>query len=640
MDLAKLFSRPLRAALIYVLLLPGACGNTEVPVPSSSTFRVLERAESTTALSEYSKPVIHLIGETHLGKSQETVARVACGLLSDYEIDAVMLEQPDHLKFDWSPFARLEAQSQGAIAALQHEMLKDAEEMKLVEFGKYEPYLRKLQNRVPPNEVQKEIISKHGERGLNEFLDLLKGLEPQAKQYKRYEEGRFVSAADYLYVMLNLQGVDLPFHNVDSEELRSKFKLEKLPDAQDPARVNASLNARDNHTSALVQSLIQKNGYRQVVLISGALHRENLVNKLTGRGLAVNVAYDSMKNRLKRTIATLDNPQYVVGLAEKGASVGHPVKSAYLVDKEPSRQLLGRLNQLLGQFRGDLSSDQVTHVRTEFLQYYRGNRTRAKPGWSILTSTREGHTVRFSKSARENLVKVSVDRAISPKFVAGKDTPRGEFVISAVDPQQGAEPLYQGNNLEELLRSVNARLKDGGSSSVYLECGDMQAHKVDALATSLEIQKLTKGYNNLRIRPYERSGSDAFFSRGVKVEQTEETVQIEKLTAGERQGWFKATIRLSRGVLEVFARAKEVLVAFVRRLFRSLKAPGFQSRTLAGTVQDAYWSVRKQNGIEDDSLFFSFIDELGKTHIGRAIRSVKRAILNGSIDERPVRHSA
>ncbi|MCI0561199.1 MAG: hypothetical protein MN733_22160, partial [Nitrososphaera sp.] len=56
----------------------------------------------------------------------------------------------------------------------------------------------------------------------------------------------------------------------------------------------------------------------------------------------------------------------------------------------------------------------------------------------------------------------------------------------------------------------------------------------------------------------------------------------------------------------------------------------------AGTVQDAYWSTRKQHGIGDDDLFFKFIDELGKTHIGKVTKPMRDFDDNGNANRRPV----
>src|SRR5437899_1462345 len=83
---------------------PAAPRAAETAARHTSTYRLLQQdTVNTVDLSQ--RPTIYLIGETHLGKSQIEVAKIATQAFKEHEIDAVFLEQPDTLKFDWTPYA-------------------------------------------------------------------------------------------------------------------------------------------------------------------------------------------------------------------------------------------------------------------------------------------------------------------------------------------------------------------------------------------------------------------------------------------------------------------------------------------------------------------------------------------------------
>jgi hypothetical protein len=210
----------------------------------SHTYRFVKQVKTTYSLVDNNeKPVVFLIGETHLGESQEAVAKLACDLIKEYEIDAVLLEQPDHFKFDWSKYKSLEENPKQAIAALQQRMLGDASQRIAIELGKYKKYFDEgVETEEDWMRIQRRIYADFGEAGLKELIQILETQAPEVNSANEsYDKSESISAFDYLYLMLNLQGIRIPFHNLESDELRKQFVF---PSSTDQESINKALDAR------------------------------------------------------------------------------------------------------------------------------------------------------------------------------------------------------------------------------------------------------------------------------------------------------------------------------------------------------------------------------------------------------------
>ena len=130
----------LRAVLMVIYIITiSSCAKKEDKTPDVKSVFSQSTEVSYPLNSNSSAPVVYLFGETHLGDSQKKVAENIVSLLKETEIDAIMIEQSDKLKYDWSKFKNLESDPDKAIAALQEQMINDAERTnsKLDKFRKY-----------------------------------------------------------------------------------------------------------------------------------------------------------------------------------------------------------------------------------------------------------------------------------------------------------------------------------------------------------------------------------------------------------------------------------------------------------------------------------------------------------------------
>ncbi|KWT83008.1 hypothetical protein [Candidatus Magnetominusculus xianensis] len=365
------------------------------------TYKLVNPPVAVYQLAENSgHRTIYLIGETHLGKSQKAVAKIITDIINTYEIDAIFLEQPESLNYDWSKYKSLEGQPDNAIYALQEQMLIDAEKPMQLDFGKYQKYYDDAKPKTKEEliAVMKQIVTENGEEGLLIVKAALENLTKIDETHKYYEESKYISAADYLYIMLNLKGIKIPFYNVESDSLRSDFKstLSSSHDTTD----------RDIHMVNKSKGIIQSNNYHRVILICGALHIDNLKEMFTKLNYDVKVAYNSLEDKFKVDEAVLVNPDYVNEIAKKGPSAGFAPQPESIVESVPTKQIMGSIDKYF-ETNGNsfFTPTERTGLKDSFLQEFKAKQLKGAQDWKI-DVTFGGKTLIISKHSGEDSLKI------------------------------------------------------------------------------------------------------------------------------------------------------------------------------------------------------------------------------------------
>jgi hypothetical protein len=135
--------------------------------------------------------VVHLLGEVHLGNSQLQVARTSCALLTKYEIDAILLEQPDDLAFETHYSV---ADPQAAITQMQYAAFELAA---AADAGKEIPdYLQEERFRGKTFGQILPMIA--AEKGAAEATRVEEILIKASVANELYRTNKYVSSADYL----------------------------------------------------------------------------------------------------------------------------------------------------------------------------------------------------------------------------------------------------------------------------------------------------------------------------------------------------------------------------------------------------------------------------------------------------------
>ncbi len=385
-------------------------------------------------LSAAPKPRIFLIGETHLGKSQLEVAEVVCSLIREFEIDAILLEQPDNVNPDFdSYYAQLRTDPERVINTLCYQMISQANEVKGCDeevekyqkiFAEYEKKHKELEDtrkilleRYPILlEVQKEdkesaikkiseyIVNKYGEDEVNQFIqkntslmelsqqvetfltqltDYEKSLENSNCKTLRanYQNSQYFSASDYFYIVLNLKKMQIGFHNIESPELRNKFKeqLQRQQPAEDTIE-------RDNYMTSKIHELVKKYEYRNMIVIVGALHLNNMKTMLNDRYEVV-VKYDSLNESLsfKPTMAAYKFPDQILSSINNTlVPSDFTLERKYQLDETPSSQLTDQLRTFLEKNIED--SQKIDKLIAQFTNDYKEKKLKGVDSWSLRLS--------------------------------------------------------------------------------------------------------------------------------------------------------------------------------------------------------------------------------------------------------------
>ncbi|MBF0458796.1 MAG: hypothetical protein HQK99_12980 [Nitrospirae bacterium] len=429
--------------------------------------------------------VFFIVGEMHLGKSQKDVAKVVVDLINEYEIDAVFVEQPDELQYNWSAFSELAADKAKAIAVLQNQMLKDADQSTSFDWGIYKKYFenKSLKTDKDLENILREIYKDHGEAGMKDIEKIFKEAKSASGAWKSYKESKTVSAADYLYIMLNLQGIKMPFYNIESKKLRDEFEQYMKSNPDKMAKLDTQkakndfeckeLQPRDNYMVTTASGVIKNKGYRQIILICGAAHIDCLKDKLSKQGYEVKVSYNAinaMKTqvKLKQIMATLAHPDYIVSLVKNQQGADLKAIESLIALNRPSNQLISSLSGDLKKLGYDAASQE--QIKVNFVARYEQEGLKAKTNWSISVPVNKGESLKVSKKSSSEILVVKED-ALRPAVATAAAPPPDiakyfDAAMAAVKRQN-----ERADNKGVLFIHVEKVEKDANTSTYYINDG-------------------------------------------------------------------------------------------------------------------------------------------------------------------------
>jgi hypothetical protein len=598
----------------------------------------LERQKSVAASITDAGTQDLLVGETHLGMSQLEVARTLCRLLSDFEIDAIFVEQPDDLQYDWAHFQSLEQRRAAALEALQYRMVQDAR----ADLAPFLPYFKDAKT---DEEALSKIEAQFGPSG---------GARLQAamETEERYEKSKYVSASDYIYVALHLDGLSIPFHNIESRKLRDEFTAHEK-DASSIEDLRPQIASRDDYMVQNSRRLINAYKYHSVIWIVGAEHLKNLERILSGDGDRVVVAYDSLATtsgqpNFKNEMISLVNPDELVKFANARVPADFQVNPAFSLPQGPSKQLSNAVAKALASHDLGLENSEREAIQNLFGQQYEAQKLRNQESWSVQLSIGTGGTIEITKPQRDSLevfqqspVKVRNQRelaSIAPGFsTIDADLGRrlnhvnGEqrYVSLFTVRNQGRgyavyaneQPFYEGDDIRELVRRLNEQLRSGQVSAMYLELDGFSSKDASGFEASCRIQQ--KVLNNDRSLRVLTHPADALFAPA-QLDPSHEP-QLATMKTGAFKGFTRMTMRfivhlgdsLVHITLVVYAKTADLAQEFHTRLLVLLGG----SLSLADSITATRIDLKKRHNLTDDDLSDQLRLEVGGTLVVEELRA-------------------
>jgi peptidoglycan hydrolase-like protein with peptidoglycan-binding domain len=144
---------------------------------------------------------------------------------------------------------------------------------------------------------------------------------------------------------------------------------------------------------------------------------------------------------------------------------------------------------------------------------------------------------------------------------------KSHFRITNLNGKQ----VFVGNQVHSMIDSIVAAAVQSGKPT-YVDPTNLSQRQIDDLANNLRLAD-----SEIPIGVFPKPGAssvprDVFFARGARMERIE--VQAEKVTTGERQGWFRSVVtfltnahgRLRRVTVEVWTRTAEQMAVFLDSL--------------------------------------------------------------------------
>ncbi len=646
----------------------------------SKTYQIfMTQTVSQKLTPTFNQPVIYLIGETHLGPVQKQVARVMSDLIRDKEIDAVFIEQPNDLVYRWDSFKKLENNRTNVLAVLQTEMAKQADEalMKAPSFGEFETYFNSLKTDNSPEAVKAvlmRIMQDHGESGLKRAIETIKSRKEAIQKGKvihdNYENGRYISASDYVYIMLNLQGLNIPFHNLESVEEREKFEIalkeaiKAYPDKIPKNIEKEMLLGRDLYMTKTSEQLIKINKYQQVILICGAHHTDNLKNLLNNKGYKVQVAFQSMDQQFKPPMAILVHPEGIVNLVDNYNGQASVVDNKLVVDNIPSTQVQNAASSLLTSFLPSLNKTQHERLIQDFTNSYNEDNLRTKPTWEVPIKLDDGSNVQLEKSRNalfitaskpanwQDVQKLESKSKATPLFEVDMEninrlqtldgSTTGLRVVTVKRYAEGKSERYTayngkgeyfvGDSAAELVNKLSSDLVTNGIESIYLDLENFPDNKADAFSASVAVagNKHDVVISSLRRSAGKTQNQEIFFGGHINAEKYR--VSSPKLVeSGTYKGWqmIKAQIPVKLSEVfhaiinvHIFVRTVEAANALHGFLMAHLELMSSKGNTLALSMPALMIEARremKKAGFTQNDFAIEFKDESDKANFVDAV---------------------
>src|SRR5260370_39069119 len=111
---------------------------------------------------------------------------------------------------------------------------------------------------------------------------------------ERYENSKYVSAVDYVYVAVHLEGLSIPFHNLEARTLRDKFNAD-AKNASSIEELRPDIAARDDYMVQSSRRLINTYGYHKIIWMIGAENLKNLESRLSGSADKDKLSFNSLR---------------------------------------------------------------------------------------------------------------------------------------------------------------------------------------------------------------------------------------------------------------------------------------------------------------------------------------------------------
>lgn len=632
-----------RSVLLVAAVSAASCGRTQAdrsmpPVRQTASYRLLEQVAVET-LAPPVRPMVFVIGETHLGPSQIAVARVMADLFAKEEIDAVLLEQPDMLSFDWQKYKEIQGDPDRTIAAVQQRTIDDASRKVDYDVGRlqvaWDAYLRHRDTSRLTRDLQR-----YGSGAVDELQQQMEAQNHEIEATMGvYNKSEYVSASDNLFVMLRAKGIGTPFWNIESKELRDAFAI---PEDATPASIAQALVPRDKYMSDKLADLAQTHGYKRIVLVCGALHLTGLPQRIRARGYDVKVVYDAMEAKaIKQDMAVLVRPDVIIDAVRRGARPDFTLSTEFLVNGRPSRQLVSRLNEFMTRLpAGFLAPGDAERVRMRFGDAYERQSGRNQAAWSFEVTLGTGGLLRISRDsdgathfAGLSPLSVPADADLSTYVPSRPVT----LIVADLGTHfrvlrgSGGATVFSGLSIPDLVQAVNRDLRNDSSRTVYLDVSGMAPERREAFTSSVRGQG-NRPDRQVQVRTYfrpsttpSRADTDLLFATDARIELR--STALEQMTVGQYRGWFVATCELvgaaGRLTVQIIAKSADIARQALSLLREISGRQDFIGLSPAAVLDEMRWEMKRRHKLTDDELLLKFTDEFGnsqivKLHIERA----------------------
>jgi len=371
-------------------------------------------------------------------------------------------------------------------------------------------------------------------------------------------------------------------HEIDAIFLEKpdhlSYNCENLLKQNKNVSLKEELGRRDDYMVAKAKEIIETNGYRQVILLCGAYHINNLKSGFNTMGYNTNFYHNFNSNsRISnlqsqtidlKTLNLISNlPHYVLNpenpqtedlhhhSKKSSTSVG-PSPRHYPVDAPNIRQL-----KKINQANKDTS----------------------------LTFTVENRTSRY-------------------------DIYRDDF-----------EPVYEGNDFSQLLQALmEESSKQPKLQAIYLDMKDFNEDTLKKFASSLQMQIAKEGIKVL-ISTFPRKNNSPksrdTFLKPYQIElASKNRPNPEQITWGERSGWYRTTFNfilkignvIKQVSITIITRTREMAFEFYEKLVSKFSSNVFNG-SLASLVNQVYREVIESSEDKEEKreIIKEFRDQAG-----------------------------